>query len=299
MIPGRERLVAYLLVNAATLLWAGNVVLGRALRESVGPWTLAALRAAAASVLFAGLLRWPARREPTAAGRREWLLVLSMAAAGVVGFQVLMYTALRTTTAVNAALVNGAGPLVTLGLSWVLLGQPLGSTQALGAALSLGGVAAVLSGGSWSALTALRFGAGDLIALAAVFLWSLYSIASRLASRSQSTVWVTAWSTLAAVPLLAVPAAVESYASPPTAQWGLAAAVLYIAVGPSFLAFLAWNEGVRRVGTNGAMAFYNTLPLYASLLSAVALGEAPGPAQMAGGALIVGGCLLATRPPRA
>ena len=43
------------------------------------------------------------------------------------------------------------------------------------------------------------------------------------------------------------------------------------------------------------MSFYNTLPLYVGILSWLALGEAPGASQWLGGALVVGGCLLATR----
>jgi drug/metabolite transporter (DMT)-like permease len=43
--------LAYLLVNLSTLLWAGNITLGRALRGQVGPLTLTAAR-----VTIAGLL---------------------------------------------------------------------------------------------------------------------------------------------------------------------------------------------------------------------------------------------------
>ncbi len=289
------KLLAYLLVNAATLLWAGNVVLGRALRADIGPWTLAGLRAAVASVLFATLLA-AGRGAARAWGRREGALLLGMALTGVVGFQVLLYTGLRHTTAINAGLVNATGPLATLLLSRLFLATPLSGRQILGAAVTLVGVGAILTGGSWAALRGLRLGHGDLLVLAAVGLWAAYSVAGRVLLKAHATVWVTAWSTMAALPFLVFPAAREFAAAPPAVQWPLVAAVLYIGIGPSFLAFLSWNEGVRRLGPNGAMAFYNTLPLYAALFSALALGEWPGPAQLVGGALIVGGCLVAARP---
>jgi len=73
--------------------------------------------------------------------------------------------------------------------------------------------------------------------------------------------------------------------------------LLYIGAGPSFLAFMAWNEGVKRLGPNGAMAFYNTLPLYAAMIALPALGEIPGMIQWVGGVLVVGGCLLAAWVP--
>ncbi len=44
--------LAYLLVNLSTLLWAGNITLGRALRGQVGPFTLTAARVTIAGLLF-------------------------------------------------------------------------------------------------------------------------------------------------------------------------------------------------------------------------------------------------------
>jgi drug/metabolite transporter (DMT)-like permease len=286
----------YLFVNAATLLWAGNIVLGRALREAVGPLTLAGVRAAIASLLFAALL---ARR----GGRgselrpREKAHVVVMALTGVAGFQVLQYAGLRYTTAVNAGLVNAAGPLITMILARWMLGQSLRRQQVVGAVLSLAGVGVIISGGSWAMLAALRFNPGDLLILAAVVLWALYSISGRVLLTRHSTVRVTAVSTILGAAILAVPAAWEWSLAPP--QWSLSvvAGLLYIGAGPSFLAFMAWNEGVKRLGPNGAMAFYNTLPLYAAVVALPALGEIPRMSQCVGGVLVVGGCLLAARVP--
>ncbi|NOY44806.1 MAG: DMT family transporter [Deltaproteobacteria bacterium] len=282
----------YLFVNAATLLWAGNVVLGRALREAVGPWTLAAARGVIASVLFAALLwRRGGTHQPLRPADR-WL-VAAMAISGVVGFQVLLYAGLRSTTAVNAGLVNAAGPLATVLLARMLVGTPLARRHVVGAVVSLVGVAVILSQGSWETLARLRFNPGDVLVLGAVICWALYSIAGRKLLERHPTVWVTATSTVLGALVLVGPAGWEWTRTPPAWSPGVAAALLYIGAGPSFLAFLAWNEGVRRLGPSGAMAFYNTLPLYAGLVAAVALGELPGPAQWAGGILVVGGCLLA------
>ena len=71
-------------------------------------------------------------------------------------------------------------------------------------------------------------------------------------------------------------------------------AVLYIGVFPAFIAFLAWNEGIRRVGPTRAMACYNMLPVFGALLGAIFLNEALGVGQVAGGALVIGGGLIGT-----
>jgi drug/metabolite transporter (DMT)-like permease len=287
----------YLFVNAATLLWAGNIVMGRALHEAVGPFTLSGVRAAIASFLFGLLLARKGRQKRSAFSPRERVLVVVMALTGVTGFQVLQYAGLRYTTAVNAGLVNASGPLITIILAKWMLGQSLKRQQLVGALLSLAGVGVIISGGSWEMLAELRFNPGDLLVLAAVVMWALYSITGRVLLTRHSTVRVTAFSTILGAAILAAPAAWEWSLAPPQWSPGVAAGLLYIGAGPSFLAFMAWNEGVKRLGANGAMAFYNTLPLYAAVVALVALAEVPGVIQWVGGLLVVGGCLLAAWAP--
>jgi drug/metabolite transporter (DMT)-like permease len=73
-------------------------------------------------------------------------------------------------------------------------------------------------------------------------------------------------------------------------------AVVYIGIFPSGVAFLSWNEGVRRVGPNRAMVFYNMLPVYGSILGVILLGESLGAQHFIGGGLIVAGSLMAIWP---
>ncbi|MGC8781755.1 MAG: DMT family transporter, partial [Anaerolineae bacterium] len=133
---------------------------------------------------------------------------------------------------------------------------------------------------------------GDLIMVFNVILWGLYSVMSRAVTRRRSTMSATAFSTWAALPLLWPPAAGEWQQSPPTVGPVLVAAMLFIGIFPAFIAFLAWNEGVRRAGPSGAMAFYNMLPVYGALLGVLFLGERLSPEQIVGGALVIAGGLI-------
>ncbi len=74
---------AYVLVLLATLFWAGNVTLGRALRYSAGPFTIAAARMCIASLVFLLLFR----RLPPSERRLgpEWPRLLGMSLLGTVG----------------------------------------------------------------------------------------------------------------------------------------------------------------------------------------------------------------------
>ena len=97
------------------------------------------------------------------------------------------------------------------------------------------------------------------------------------------------------LPLLLLAAVWEIQVLPVNLKPDLILSILYIGVAPTVIGFLAWNEGVRRLGSSGAMVFYNTLPLYGALLGYLFLGESIGPAHLVGGTLIIGGGLWATR----
>jgi drug/metabolite transporter (DMT)-like permease len=289
----KSRLAGIALVNLATITWATNMVLGRWLRNDIGPLTLAASRFLLASMLYTILLQRQAP-EQRRLGRDRWLL-LGMALSGVAIFGPTLYLGLRFTTAVNATLINGLAPLITGLLAALLISEPMSRRQIAGAVVGLVGVAGLISGGSLTFWQRAEVNVGDLIVLGAATLWALYSILGRRVMRQRSALSATAFSTLLGLPLLLLAAAWELQALPVHARPEVLRAVVYIGIAPTVIGFLAWNEGVRRLGPSGAMVFYNTLPLYGALLGTWFLGESMGWAHLFGGVLIVGGGIWAAR----
>ena len=289
----RAQLVGIALVNVATITWATNMALGRYLRADIGPLTLAAGRFLIAAPIYAVLLsRQPAPdRRP---GADRWRLLL-MGLTGVVAFAPTLYLGLRYTTAVNATLINGFGPLITGLLAALLIREPMTRRQVAGALIALAGIATLISGGSLAFWDQASVNVGDLITLGAVSLWGLYSVLGRKIMYGRSALSATALSTFLGLPVLLLAALWEVQSLPPDFSPRLLLALLYIGIAPTVGGFLAWNAGVRRLGASGAMVFYNTLPLYGALIGYVALGEPIGLAHLAGGALIIGGGLWAAR----
>ena len=278
---------AYLLVNCATLIWGSNITLGRFLRADIGPITLTEIRILVAAIVFVFLLRRELRRDFF----RGWPLLVLMALTGIIGFPVLLYWSVHYTTAVNAGLITAVTPLITLPLAAWLLGDRFGGRQVVGLVVSLVGVALIVGVG---AIT-LGVNVGDLVSVVDALVWALYSIVGRMAMRDRAPLAVTGAAFLLSVPLLLPFAAVEYAATPPAWTPQLALLVLYIGVFPGAVALLCWNSGVRRLGPGGAMAFYNTLPLYTALMAVLILGEPLRWTHALGGALVIGGGLLAAR----
>ena len=77
--------------------------------------------------------------------------------------------------------------------------------------------------------------------------------------------------------------------------WPFFAALLYVAVGPSVLAYYCWGTGVAKAGPQVAGFFVNLTPLFAAILSAAVLGELPKAYHAVAFALIVGGIVVSSR----
>jgi drug/metabolite transporter (DMT)-like permease len=279
------------LVNLATLTWASNMTLGRWLRDDIGPLTLAASRFLIASSCLAALL-WRRPEDERRLGEDRWLLI-GMAVTGVVAFTPMLYLGLQHTTAVNATLINGMGPLITGLLAALLIGERMSPRQVGGAVLGLAGVVTLISKGRLRFWRTMEGSVGDLIILGAVALWALYSVLGRQAMRRRSALSASAFSALLGLPALLLAATWEIQASGFAFDARLVLPLLYIGIAPGVIGFLSWNAGVRRLGASGAMVFYNTLPLYGALLGHFLLGEPLGLGHLIGGALIVGGGLWA------
>jgi drug/metabolite transporter (DMT)-like permease len=76
--------------------------------------------------------------------------------------------------------------------------------------------------------------------------------------------------------------------------WPLAAGLAFIAIGPAVVAYRCWGLGVQRAGPVAGGLFMNLTPLFAALLSAALLGEAPRPYHAAAFALLVGGIVVSS-----
>jgi len=281
------------------LLWAGNAVVGRMVNGMVPPITLNFLRWAIALLILLPLASTIYRRNSGLWAHWRSLAVLGLLGIGL--YNALQYLALQSSTPINVTLVAASMPVWMLLIGWLFFGAKVSRTQVAGAALSITGVLFVLSRGEWRQLLAMRLVPGDIFMIFATIAWSIYSwlltrtkvpddirrnwAAFLLAQVTFGAVWSGAF------------AAGEWALTDARIQWSwpLAAALLYVAVGPAVLAFRCWGAGVQRVGPNIAAFFNNLTPLFAALMSSAFLGETPHIYHGIAFAFIVGGIVLSSR----
>src|SRR3990167_5203958 len=153
------------------LMWAGNAVVGRMMQGAIPPITFNLLRWVLAGVLLLPLAAWVLRPGSGLWPQRRRFALLGLLGVGM--YNALQYTALKTSTPINVTLVASSIPIWMLLLGRVLYGVPVSRRAAVGAALSLAGVAVVLSRGELAQLGALRLVAGDGWMLLAYRSWGI------------------------------------------------------------------------------------------------------------------------------
>lgn len=297
--------IAFML-SLPPLLWAGNAVVGRALVGSVPPLALNAMRWWLALALLLPL-GWQALRAPESILAR-WRHLALLGLVGVGSYNALQYLAVQTSTPLNVTLIAASAPVWMLLVGLLFYGERPGARQIAGAVLSLAGVALVISRGSLDTLARVTLVPGDLLMLLAIALWSVYSWMLARPPESMrgeqrppwgwaefllvQVLFGAAWATLGAV--------VESRVSTASMHWSPAvvAALLFVAIGPSLIAYRAWGLGVSTVGPAIAAFFSNLTPVFAAVLSAALLGEAPRWYHAGAFALIAAGIVVSSLPRR-
>jgi drug/metabolite transporter (DMT)-like permease len=288
-----------LLLTIPPLLWAGNAIVGRMVHELAPPMMLNFLRWAIALAILLPLASFIFR--PGSSLWTSWRRFALLGLLGVGLYNSLQYLALQSSTPINVTLVAASMPVWMLLIGWMFFGAKVARKQVIGAVLSIAGVLLVLSRGEWRQLLAMRLVAGDVFMILATIAWSFYSWLLTLAKDPEEIRGDWAAYLLAQVAFgLAWSGAFAGgewmmTAAPVHWSWPLAAALLYIAVGPAIIAYRCWGAGVRRAGPNVAGFFSNLTPLFAAIMSAAFLGELPHLYHGAAFALIAGGIVYSSR----
>lgn len=286
-------LKALLLLNAASLLWGGNMILGRYLKDYLGPWSIVTTRLVIGGGIFLILLIKSGElkkiREIT-----QWRTIIALAITGVVGFQALIYYGLRLTTSTNGGLINSLTPLLTAIAVGIYFKEKLTYQHWIAALVTVFGLAFILSEGQLSNLLLLEFNLGDLLILAAVFSWVAYSIIAKVAMKELTPLLITSLGVIISL-IVVVPLGFweTQYILPPIFTLNSILAVLFISLGPTVLSLLFWNKGVQLIGPARASLFLNTVPVYIIVINALFLDIMPEQYQLMGMLLIFAGSFYA------
>jgi drug/metabolite transporter (DMT)-like permease len=288
-----------LLLTVPPILWAGNAVVGRLVRDAVPPMTLNLIRWSIALMILVPLGRAALRAGSGMLSNWKRYSLLGLLGVGL--YNSLQYLALQSSSPINVTLVASGVPVWMLLVGRLCFKVPVRRRQVVGALLSIAGVLVVMCRGDLAQLAALRLVAGDLYMILATIAWSFYSwllmqqkdVPALRADWAAFLLAQVAYGVLWSGVLAGGEWALKDVAI--AWSWPLVAALLYVAIGPAILAMRCWGAGVQRAGPTLGSFFINLTPLFTALLSSTFLGEAPHLYHALAFAMIVGGIAVSAR----
>ncbi|MGH7525046.1 MAG: DMT family transporter [Gemmatimonadales bacterium] len=270
-------------------LWASAFVGIRAVTREIDPGALALGRLTIGTVVLGVLMLGRGIVRPTL--REGALLVLT----GVLWFgiyNVALNTAERTLDAGTAAMITNLAPILVMVLAWIFLRERLTTALIAGGLIAFAGI--IVIGLSTTARSTSPVG---------VLLCFLATAAAAAGLVAQKPV-------LARLPALQVTwtcclvGALCCAAYAPTlvhdvrrASIANVAGLLYLGVFPTSVAFTSWAYALARIPASRLTMLVYLVPLIAISISWIVLGEVPPAMSVVGGALCLGGVVIARRRP--
>lgn len=274
--------MGYLFVILSAVLWGLIGPVSRvALADGVEPLEIAFWRAAVGGACFAA---HAAAIRKTRLERRDVGVVAAFGVVGIALFWAAFLYAIQAGGAALAAVLLYTAPAWVALLSAALLGERMTGRKALSVALAVGGVAGIaLAGGGGSVRPSLAALGWGLLASGTYALHYLFG-------KTYFPRYATPTLLLYALPVAAVALLPFVPFRPKTAEaWG---AILFLALVPTYLSFLLYSAGLRRVEATRAATVATIEPVVAAIAAYVAWGERMSLAGYLFAALVVAAVVL-------
>lgn len=266
---------------ATVALWSSAFVFTKVALQSFSSTGLGFLRCAIASVTLYVVLRMKK------IGLFGWRELPRFVFSGALGFSIYLYTfnkGSETLTAATGAILTSTAPILTALLAFFLFRERL---RMIGWAALLLAFAGVLVLMLWNGTVSIN--GGVFWMLAASFAISGYNVMQRELAGAYSSLQITAYSFFTATAMLAgfLPESVREIMSAPAPH---VAAVVFLGVFPSALAYLLWARALSFASnTSEVTKFMFLTPLLSLVLGYAVISELPGPETWIGGAVILCG----------
>jgi drug/metabolite transporter (DMT)-like permease len=276
-----------------TLLLWGSAVVGIRLLLRNGyftPMHVAAARfglAAVALVIYGAIvrIRLPAVRDLPG--------ILLVTLTGVFLYHWAFNHGLVTVSAGTGSMIINTAPVFTALLAGLFLGERLRTEAWAGMLVSFAGIVliGVGEGGGW------KFAPGVWFMLIGAVAWSLNIVFQKPLLGRYSALEITTYSIClgALLFLFWAPGLPEQLrAAPSAAVWGL----VYLGIVPIGLVYVLWAYVLAAMTASRAASFLYLIPVIATVVGWLVLGEVPAPLSFVGGALVLTGLVIVNRRQR-
>ncbi len=256
---------ATLIGSVSIILWGALALFTRLTGDKIPPFQLMAMTFAIAFLLMA--IQWWRQGHSGLQHINQPALSWVIGIGGLFGYHFCYFSAMSKAPAIEVSLLAYLWPLLIVLFSTLLPNTTLKPHHIVGAVIAFVGCWVLVSQGGNG--FSLEYTPGYLLALACAFIWSIYSVTSRLVKTvpTDAVGWFCALTALLA---LVCHLLLETTVMPNTAiQW---MGIIGLGLGPVGIAFFTWDYGVKHgnIQLLGTLAYATPL---ISVLLLLAIGE--------------------------
>jgi len=281
------RFTAWLVLLGTLLLWSGNWIVARAVRDEIAPGIATVCRLLIVLAILLPFVFRSLKDKLKVLTAKDWKVLWALGLTGGGLHLGLQWLGLHYTTATSGILYLSTSPIFILLMAAPLAAERIGLRQWAGVLISFTGVATIATKGEFSLLS---FNKGDLMAVGSMMMWAGYTVFLRVRRDALNTAELIVVVCALGLVFMAPWVAWELLYNPKLALsaegvWG----VLYSAIASMLLAYAGWSYVVTRLGAARAGVTMHLMPAMGVALAALFLGEYPRWFHFGGIALILTG----------
>lgn len=274
------------------LIWGSNFSVVKVALRDFPEVPFNAMRLLVGSAVFMGVLWWnrDSERQQAPLTRTDWGQLLFLGLVGTFLYQLCFVGGVRRTSVANGSLIVGISPIVIALLSALAGHERIKPVRWVGVFLALGGLYLIVGRGAELSAQTLY---GDLLMMAGVACWSVYSVASQPILKRHSALTVigltfsigAAFYVAAMLPILI---GVE-WRAISLRSWGLMLASTLLALN---LSYFIWYTALKKLGGSRTSVYSYLTPVVAMIVAAIWLAEPVSANQVAGAGAVFAGLLI-------
>ena len=289
------RFMGYVLAIAAVFLWSLNYIYAKLLLN-LTPMQISFIRWFLAMIFFLPFTLkslWIYRR--LLWQNLEYIIIMGLSGMALVN--ICVYYAGHTANVIDMSLIATLGPLLIIIFNSIFQHKIPSFRTISGIILAFIGVLAVILHGDFENLRNFDFVSGDLWMLGTAVMFATYSLCQRRLPPELPLLTVLSAATIIAV-LFCTPDFVLQQISEPLPELSEKETVILLVIGflNSGLAYLWWNEAIKRIGLVATGLIYYLLPVFGCVSAYIVLGEELYTSQIYGAMLVLIGIILAAIP---
>lgn len=279
----------WMLLIVLSMLWGGAFFFGRIAVAQIPPFSLVLSRVLLAAVILHLVLRASGRRLPVDAPTLRAFLVMGLVN-NLMPFSLIFWGQIHIGSGL-ASILNATTPLMTCLLAhWLTTDERLSRGRLAGVLVGITGVAVMIGAGLLAQVGTHVL--AELAILGAALCYATSGIYARRLKRHPPLVIATGQLTASSLLTLPLVLWIDRPWTLPLPDPGIIAAVLFLALFSTALAYLLYFRILSTAGASNAALVTFLVPVSALMLGALFLGERLAPHQVAGMVLIATGLVL-------